>query len=325
MQIFSVQDWSPREKDVVRDLFQKTFTEDVCPPEEMCPRTTPEPFEAWDNLHLAVGGNSSVLYTPWDSGNFIAVRVHQCNDATMLSKVVDYILAGAVHAAPPLAALVNLPPWHPHPHLELYPAPDLSGTPFTTARSVRGPSSADGPSATLSTTIDLGVAHTGDDAVTCHPKPVPIQLELTADSIRIDLPLVTWPLSQKTDTCLHLRWMGDVLTLNPVRPCMFLHSIKGAQNWFCGSLVREHFGLAEEPPDLYHFTLSALPLRDPYYSSWPGTRELHRLRQALAWILTRARRAARIIQRCWRRALYDPTFVRARNRLLREYAELAPL
>ena len=326
MRIFSVHELRGSEREGLRALARKNVG-------------SKDAFEEWDRpeIYGVHEGDEMVVFTPGFVIEFAILRIHHYRDSALLSKVVRHFLERPVLST--LAVLVDLAPWSPHRGLELYPAAELDGTAFTTAR-LQPEACGDPVGVSLSTVIDVGAAQIGDKSVVWHPRPVPIEMRLTNKHIDIHFPLLVWPARGEVWWFVHVHWMGqDVLegvgAGEPDPDCQVLDlsdplgmaslEIPGdgrferSRMWSAGRLLGTVCQW-EEGLDLYHFTLAGIPMRQQF-TEWEQRKNTH-LRRAYAVIFTRARHAAYTIQRCWKRAVSDPGFAVARRRLQREFEEL---
>ncbi|CAK0765287.1 hypothetical protein CVIRNUC_003243 [Coccomyxa viridis] len=300
-----------------------------------CVCEPPDPWDDWDRPDVIWASlpSSNVVYCVLDTPRLFALRVFHSDCDALLDALVYRLLERDYTA---VAAMVDRPPW-PTSKLRLQPCGPICGRAFTAAvihRKARPEQVA--ASATLYVRIGLS-PYSPLDPISWHPHTVPITLTHSGTFLWIDLPPMPFLVDRDhSNHCLHMRW-GDHDLLDRchyVRPCKFTtYAVQGRQLLLDGSHIDNLCEWPEDPrtytrphaPDLLLVTLQAIPLHDRQAPRDIYLDELHPLRHALAFLLTRARRAAYTIQRHWRRAFCDPSFALARRRLLREYAALAAL
>ncbi|CAL5226083.1 g8898 [Coccomyxa viridis] len=304
-------------------------------PTSCCHCESPDPWDDWDRSDViwASLASSNVIYCVLNTPRLFALRVFHSDCDALLDALVYRLLERDYTA---VAAMVDRPPW-PTSKLRLQPCGPICGRDFTAAvihRKARPEQIA--ASATLYVRLGLS-PYSPPDPISWHPHTVPITLQLSGTFLFIDLPPIPFLVDRgRHDHCLHLRWGDhDLLDCSHyVRPCKFpTYAVQARQLLIAGSHIDHLCEWPEDPitwtrppvPDLLLVTLQAIPLLDRQAPRAIYLDELHPLRHALTFLLTRARRAAYTIQRRWRRAICDPQFALARRRLYREFAALDPL
>ena len=324
-----------------QQAFLATLARSVPPPPRNCdcswdPFCTcvcepPDPWADWDRPDViwASHASSNVVYCILDTPRLFALRVFHSDCDALLDALVYRLLERDKTA---VAAMIDRPPW-PISKLRLQPCAPICGRAFTAAV-IHRKAHPEHVVASATLHVRLGLSsYSPLDPVFWYPHAVPITLKLSGSFLFIDLPPMPFLVDQgRHDHCLHLRW-GDHLLLDRrhyVRPCKFnTYAFQARQLLFDGSHLDDLLDpltyTRPHTPDLLLVTLEAIPLHDRQALRDIYLDELRHLRHALAFLLTRARRAAYTIQRHWRRAICDPSYALARRRLQKEFAALATL